>query len=598
MSRYHSLSPAALCHGHIDPSVTTVNQNPDAVGQPCAKPLLGLMNTVSIITLAVCLLVSILVVTPDFSLAWRLGFKNQIVVIGFLLSVMSICLRNLSFTTLLAVEACWGHSRLQNYDAIFTGNIVTSHTSTYLRTVLLLLYLLPLGLSVGYKQFLGGQSSITIHQKISHARYGVDYPSLGEYSSLSTATYLWLNAYSGFSARVPPNSTNPLPDAQPYRAMPYGYNVLLLNNESAAVLDLPSRAYINSIRQLMHPTEKWHITASVNAFVSEMNSTLDALRDDENFWKKSFQWSGKAHNYQGLTSLRRGGGWQKTAFGFIPEYQNNSGTGHGSCLLGLYPDATSPLVGFTNYSTYNDPVVVEFRKHALLFDIRRRKCRAEWQISTQDIRLVSGHCYPNTLAVHVDPKVVENYAPPSIDCLPNLWATLSWLNVSTHGDGASTWKIPSYAIAVAISYWSRSAFLMDPGTRRSLQDVDYAPSGESIRSTRPTLRVNWLLYLILSIQPALGLVGVLVTVSLYGAPIGTGFGLIATLAGVQRSSLDILGGAGFSGEVNQPISLQIQEQKCTEEEVSSKTDIKIKYVLSTENTRERQFKIDKATVYS
>lgn len=96
----------ALRYGPIDSFVAHNNQSPHAVGQPRAKPLLGSINVISIITLAVCPLVSILVVTPDFSLAWRLGFKNQIVVTGFPLSVMSICLTNLSFTALLAIGAC------------------------------------------------------------------------------------------------------------------------------------------------------------------------------------------------------------------------------------------------------------------------------------------------------------------------------------------------------------------------------------------------------------------------------------------------------------------------------------------------------------
>ncbi|KAJ8110783.1 hypothetical protein OPT61_g6460 [Boeremia exigua] len=581
---HNQATPLMLSHTSSQSVVSCSTTPGRSRRRPCLGAHLKPKDIVLLVTLAGCLLLSVLVVTPRVTLAWRLGSKNQIVVVGLLLGIMSICVRSISCTTLLALEAHTGDSTLQNYEAILTDSLTASHTSTYLRAVLLSLLLLPLGLSIGYKQFLGGESSSTINIQIPDARYGIDYPSLGDYSMLSTGTYLWLNAYSGFSAQVNPWKITPLPKDLPNQAAPYGYNVLLLSNTSAAVLDIPSKVYMESIRKMMKPDETWYLNASVNAFVSDINPILDTVRKNDSFWKNSLEHTNSRMMYHGLTTVRRGGNWSDYGFGMIPEYRDNTGRGYGSCILGMYPDKVSDVVTITQYNDYDNVVVRSFRKTALRFDVQRRRCSASWRVSAEKIQLLSGHCPTSSPAIVVDSKVVEDFAPPSIDCLPNLWPALNWLNTSISGDDVPIWKVPSYSIAVAISYWSRAANQKDSGLLKSYNDVVYPPVDEFIVSIRSTLQANWLLYLILAAQPALGLFGLVVVWCLRGAYVGDRFGTLAVLARVEQSSLTVVGDANLDGKINRPIWLQIQnvERPSGKHEQPDETMHEVRYVLSSE----------------
>jgi len=48
---------------------------------------------------------------------------------------------------------------------------------------------------------------------------------------------------------------------------PFGYNVLLLNNESTAMLDVPHPDYSSSIQNLLADGKSWNMTASVLATI-------------------------------------------------------------------------------------------------------------------------------------------------------------------------------------------------------------------------------------------------------------------------------------------------------------------------------------------
>ncbi|OAL51404.1 hypothetical protein IQ07DRAFT_631275 [Pyrenochaeta sp. DS3sAY3a] len=565
-----------------------------ALGQPRRKALFDTVNTFAVVTLAVCLVCAIMTVSPGANLAWKLGVKNQLIIIGFLLSVMNICTDRIQFASLLAVETRYGHSTLQNYNAILTKSIVSSHVSGYLRVALLLQLVLPLGLSLGYKQFIDGDTPRSIDQLSTGAHYGIEPPPLADYSSLTIPSYAWLTAFSGFSAKHPAKSETRLPDNLP---SPYGYNVLVLSDRSTAVLDLPSNSYIASIRQRMQPNETWHMSASVNAFVSELDLSLDESRGNDTFWEMAFA---------RFSALRRGSLKRSPAFGLIPKFSDDRSTGQASCLLGLYPDSELPIIQIATSASIDDSDKQAFREYAMRFNIKRRRCHAEWRVTTEDFSLLSGDC-PND-SPEIDSLIVE-MSPAPLEALPNLQSTLQWLGVSKPGEDVPAMKYSYYATAVAISFWARP--LTQQSDTRKYKDTKYPPMDEVLVSIRPTLRASWVLYLIISIQPIIGIMGIVAGFLLRRTPVSTEFGLMALLAGVKRSSLDVLRGAAFSGKITKPVWLLIgvkydgkqtayesSESESLVQTAKSDNTGTIEYTICAEEPLHGQPKLSRGFVYS
>jgi len=97
-----------------------------------------------------CLGIAVAVLQRNRAVSWRLGFNDQIIVIGFLLSTVQFVTRKIASTAFLILESRWGSSSLQNYDAILRNGIFLSHTGLGWRIIIALFTFLPLALSVGY----------------------------------------------------------------------------------------------------------------------------------------------------------------------------------------------------------------------------------------------------------------------------------------------------------------------------------------------------------------------------------------------------------------------------------------------------------------
>jgi len=81
---------------------------------------------------------------------------------------------------------------------------------------------------------------------------------------------------------------------------------------------------------------------------------------------------------------------------------------------------------------------------------------------------------------------------------------------------------------------------------------------QTITRDVPTLRADWGLYFILALQPVVTVLALLAVLLLFPTPISRGFGLVSLLEGVDKDSLDILKGAGFSGELKDPVGVGIK----------------------------------------
>ena len=193
------------------------------------------------------------------------------------------------------IEARWGKSTLQNYDAILRNSVRVSCSSHLWRVNLAVFLALPFALSLGYKEplFKGGITAMPTGNptNVSNPYYGLagspglenDYPgawgAIG-FSYMSNATVPW------FSATKYNTNRTPLPDFP----APYGFNTLMLSNTSAAMLDLPMPDYISALQaKLVGFTDlvTINISAVVHGTVNTYNTTVENNRFNATFWESN-----------------------------------------------------------------------------------------------------------------------------------------------------------------------------------------------------------------------------------------------------------------------------------------------------------------------
>ncbi|EQB48292.1 hypothetical protein CGLO_12491 [Colletotrichum gloeosporioides Cg-14] len=251
------------------------SENVTLLGKPSRKKLFyGTDIVMAVVTLA-CLSMSVLVVSNSY-ISWYLGMGNrQLIVIGFLLSIMNLCLASVTPTLFILLEARFGKSTLQNYDGILRNKPLASKLSFPWRVVLVAMLALPVGLSVAYKTFTGGESSVTIHTTyyISNSTwFGLFRPpaivSITGISSFLNATNSFRNATQRAASDIETDGP-----ALPKFPQPYGYNILLLNKTSAASLDTLCPYYILALQELLAPGESLTITAPVIGTVATFNES-------------------------------------------------------------------------------------------------------------------------------------------------------------------------------------------------------------------------------------------------------------------------------------------------------------------------------------
>jgi hypothetical protein len=110
-------------------------------------------------------------------------------------------------------------------------------------------------------------------------------------------------------------------------------------------------------------------------------------------------------------------------------------------------------------------------------------------------------------------------------------------------------------------YWARGLYMLQkPFLYSRPIFTPYAPHNETVLSIRSTLRADTLLYVVLAVQPALAVVGFLVTLWLRKMPIGDGFSIVSVLSGLDPTGLDLISGAGLSGKLREPVRLEAAPQ--------------------------------------
>ena len=160
--RRYGRVPSIVSGDHSPWNATDQGNCNQPLGRPTAKKRVDLMHALSTSLSLICLALAIASVANN-KLSWHLGIENhQLIVLGFLLSIMNLCLASVSPSLFLLLEARYGPSTLQNYEGILRNQIFSSKLTLLWRLTLLVNLVLPIGLSVAYKTFTGGESKLLV----------------------------------------------------------------------------------------------------------------------------------------------------------------------------------------------------------------------------------------------------------------------------------------------------------------------------------------------------------------------------------------------------------------------------------------------------
>jgi hypothetical protein len=508
------------------------------IGIPASKPRFRILDITVLLVSFVCCATALLAVLSDH-LSWYLGLQYQFVIIGLMMSIMNICLAySLPFAFLL-VEARYGHSTLQNYQAILQNSFFGSHISLVWRLALSFFTIVPLGLSIAYKLFTGGSSTWPI-QHIG-VEYGMYAPAGLEKVGVSTGFSLMLNTTLPFV-----QAATAAVDAKPPRLFPdrpsvYGANTLLISRSAAAILDLPSPDFVLSVQEALELGETVHITATVQATVTRQNESVWQYRSPEAQGRNDF-WQYYYERAPSTVSVTHVNGSDITMLNNMASVQGDlSQTWLFLAVL------TSP----SNSST--------FESEAYMLSTWREQCKAEWSLTRTSLQLANAACDPSG---NLSPQAYHRVYTQS-NLRLDIWfrATLAeYLGLFSGPNTnytASDWMLPTMAVTTAGMMYSRATAVGECESRNS-SGCHYPSQGsELFTSTKPTMRFSRWLLLVICLQPGISAITIAATALLHSVPLDRGFGLVSIMAGVDPKSLEHLHGAALSSKLSDKVSLDI-----------------------------------------
>ncbi|KAI1741511.1 hypothetical protein F4680DRAFT_446971 [Xylaria scruposa] len=531
-------------------------QDGQSWGKPAVKKRIQPTHLLAAIASLISLALSIIAIENE-DLSWFLGQDaNQLIVIGFLLSIMNICLSMVLPMSLLLLEARFGQSKIQNYDGILRNQILGSRLSFQWRLLLSFIVALPIGLSILYKRFIGGQSAKLVTADMfgfNDSYYGMFAPPGVQHIGQQTGVSIFFNATLPFAVSIPLSSV-PIGEepSLPMEPQPFGYNILLLSDESAAVLDMPHNDYVSSIQSMLAPGELWNMTAPVLGTIAAFDHTKD---ENLKAWNKTFMDRCLASE-EGKTTYSHQTLMNDWAIYLIDDEVNQTFQ-----YIGVAPDfginKPSPCSNFSHY--------------AQLYSLTRQQCKGTWSISRGNIQLSGGSCNNSTpLSLNHQVIIAVNHLALPFWYMQSLMELLGPLATIAN---QSIWARPYYATVTSVMLWSRitalngaakdgkagdemtSVIFNDQKLTYEAVGLIYPVPNELIYYIRPTLLKSRFLYFILALQPILLLIALGFIFAFRSVPIGKGFGLIAILAGINHRTLSSLRGAAFSGELTEDLKL-------------------------------------------
>lgn len=538
-----------------------------------------MFNVLAVTTSLLCLAAASVSVGPWTLVPWKLGLRRQFQVVGFLLSVMNLCFQTVAPQFFVMIEAQFGYSILQNYDAILRSSIISSHTDLLWRLIIIVTVALPVGLSLLYKEFAQGTGIRTTYQNANY--YGLTGPS-GFSQNSRVGMSLMVNATLPFIFSA--QDQHPLPSLP----QAYGFNTLLLSNGSMAYLDAPMPDYTNHLQRGLSVDDAYMITANVYATITTYNHSIERHRNDTDYW-----WY-----YLNQMGLNRS---DPIDVGNIISSADTY-TGHRLGLMVNNFAARNASWCFLSFFPANSTdILADFAANALSFDTRRDLCRGTWRITYNSLELVSGSCDGPPLPDTSQDLFYHNsfsFGPYYIPMLMEYLGPFSDLRNASH------WLLPTFTTAVAGMYWSRATamngyhpdqkklpeYYSDPGTFNTTRELDqvYYAVDDQLVSIRRTMNTSWLLYFTFALQPILTTILLIASACMRCTPIDRGFGIVALLAGVRKETLKLLEGASYSGELKEPLTVDIVVAKSVS--ASGCTHPRNEYILKSRTEEKKRWR--------
>ena len=503
------------------------------------------VTSMDLVTTAVVLLGFIIASTAvlNRSTAVFLGETNQLILVGLVLSIMGYCTQRQMKRLSLYYEARAGKSTLQNFEAILCTDYFSQAASVQPRLVLLFLFALPLGLSVSYKKFIGGFT--TIGALSTDATFGPTaapgYQLIGNGLSLLVQVYLpfWI---------------------KPSLGRTYGFNLYIADNRTAAILDAPLPKDLLRLQASLDGHESMTITAKVNATVTESVDISPSERYDfDGYWHEKevlFNQSGLIPD--DVTNETRQNIWAGTNMNQVTLNYN-------------YTDIFLSLWNETQGQT--------FYSQAERFVSTRRTCVGVWNLTRSNVYLVDVTSLQPADEIDVtQQRIIVNgmnmIRPIFLQFLGEYdWKTRERWDQPLPGTsdlGGSPQFYPVFntrPALVAAMLWARITSENGPERPRvsgyELKYTSYVKDAGDIKIAKKVVtlqRSPWLI-LVLAIHPILTVLAVLAKATLYTTPISNGFGIISLLAGITAEGHEVLRGAALSGRLSQKVRVRFMTRK-------------------------------------
>ena len=531
---------------------SVANSDPSAksLGQPVEKHSFTWQDTIMLLTSLLCFLIGILAVA-NVRFAAYLGQKNQLILLGLLLSLMAACTQKQAQLLLIALETKFGTSTLQNYDSILRYSMVDSDVNLPLKAAIAFSFVLPLVLSASYKQFVSGTTILPMDPEV------LAFGPVGPPGLADGVLALMMNASLPL---LVPNVT--AYQSEPLLAMPanrsanigsYGFNIQILSDNMTALLDAPLATELTHLTKALKEDEILEISTFVNATICTINSTSRSPeRADPDYWKTLNQSLSNPTVATYGTNLSFAGATGEHDYSFVLMSMWDTGKGE------------------------------TYESEAIGFNLFRSQCLATWQINS--VGTITLKNATNCLPAHEFSRPCMGESIPEgfrIEDLEPNDALQTPLTCNSNGATLfAVWPLydllwlqpvfPVWIAAVASMAWAEIAFTNGPASWASVTPVNESAWEATrypilkyqqtiiIEKTVQTLHRNrGALYFVLAIQPILLLAAFVGRMSLFSTPVTSGFGLVSLLAGVSRDSLDVLRGAAFSGKLKKPVEVRI-----------------------------------------
>ena len=540
------------------------------LGEPAKKKLLHRMHAMTAALSIACFALAVASVANE-TLPWRLGRRNyQLIVLGFLLSIMNLCLASVATPFFLLLEARFGPSTLQNYEGILRNKTFSSRLSFVWRFVLLVNLGLPLGLSIAYKTFGGGESRMIVNATKYNGNasyYGMSAPPGLQLLGAKTGTSLFSNATLSFAVSTS-SQTGPEP-IPPIGTQAYGFNILSISNDTTAMLDMPEPSYVSNVQSLLASGESWTITAGMLVTVATHNHSRE--RDFEGF----------ANYFEMVCKAAEASSGAKTHMTAHDAFSVNLIDWPSPGNQSLQYIALAPDPGLEH-----NPSCENLTDWAQPYDATRQLCEGTWSITRGGIQLIGGSCNTSMLLPDLQQVITNNTLFLGVWYMASLVEFLGPFAAAS-ARNESKWTGRYFATGVAAMLWYKitilngAAALDDkPPLERRFSNLSYEDAGliypvqDQVVYSRPTLQKSPILYFVLLIQPLLTVVILALFALFHSTPMGKDFGLISILAGVDRGYLDILRGAALSGQLLRNVQLVMWPEEGRESTDDGRSRIK------------------------